>query len=137
MFFGIAIYDFNHFSFIFSGFIRHNTDQIWWHCSVSICQVTNIQNILFPNVPWHCTHWCRSWSHLPTCSSQLRRYSSTWIFLSIFIFLIFFIWCLHLQTIYINLPACFLFTLMVLRALIWMFFRPFAGTSLLTFVTFF
>ena len=72
----IAIYDFNHISFTFAGFIGHNTDQIWWHCSLSICQVTNIQNILFPNVPWHCTHWCRSWSHLPTCSSQLRRYSS-------------------------------------------------------------
>ena len=62
--------------FTFSGFIRHHTDQIWWHCSVSFCQVTNIQNLLFPNVPWHCTHWCRSWSHLPTCSSQLRRYST-------------------------------------------------------------
>ena len=45
-------------------------------------------------------------------------------------FSFFFIWCHHLQTIYINLPACLLFTLMVLLALIWMFSRPFAGTSL-------
>jgi hypothetical protein len=56
---------------------------------------------------------------LPVLLSYAGIAYSTQIFLfSIFILFIFFIWCHHLQTIYINLPACLLFTLMVLRALI-------------------
>lgn len=51
----------------------NHTNQIWRHCGVGLCQISNIPDILLQDVFSNSLAGSHSWINIPPCLTQLHR----------------------------------------------------------------